>query len=125
MFDGVQQVLPRRKLHQGWFKHGPIKHAGAGVGLPWADHEHIGNHVLLMAGAQGGYEGQATDDDGLPIYVALMSIGAHHGSDVAVTEFINAALVADFHLQSQQRQLYLQVTGVELLSVAGLQRVVE
>ena len=125
MFDGVQQVLPRRKLQQRRFKQGPIEHAGASVGLSWADHEHIGGPVLFMPRAQGGHERQAADDDRLPVHLALMFLGTHNRGDIPVTAFIDTALLANLHLQGQQRQLHLQVAGVELLSSAGLLRVLE
>ena len=78
-----------------------------------------------MPGAQGGNKGQLTDDDFLPIELAVMGVRLHQGGNVSVTKLIQAIASLDFPLQGQHRQLYRHLIGEQYFAFAGLLIVAE
>ncbi|MNQ90196.1 hypothetical protein D3C85_1055270 [compost metagenome] len=105
MPDGIDQVGRRRVLAQGLVEQRPIEQARSFVHLPGADHEHVAHFIRGCPCTPGGSECQRANDDFLSVDPAFGVEDLHHGSDIAIAQFVNPTLSADLLLQGQQWQL--------------------
>lgn len=112
-------------MQQYRFEQRAIQQAGAGFYTLRADHIHVANYIVTVAGAAFWVEAQAPHDNGLAVDHTVGALWLHHGRDIAVAAFVEPVLPPNLVLQRQHRQLDAQVLAVQGLAACRFGSVIQ